>query len=50
MIFDWAVTEGLKIIGMNRRKLSLEDIFVKITSDENTTENTGKVEAHNDSP
>ncbi|MDR0598559.1 MAG: ATP-binding cassette domain-containing protein [Treponema sp.] len=33
-IFDWAVAEGLKILGMNRRKLSLEDIFVKLTSDD----------------
>jgi ABC-2 type transport system ATP-binding protein len=33
-IFDWAVAEGLKILSMNRRKLSLEDIFVKLTSDE----------------
>ena len=33
-IFDWAVAEELKIIGMNRHKLSLEDIFVKLTSDE----------------
>ncbi|MDR2181829.1 MAG: ATP-binding cassette domain-containing protein, partial [Treponema sp.] len=33
-IFDWAVREDLKILGMNRRKLSLEDIFVKLTGDE----------------
>jgi ABC-2 type transport system ATP-binding protein len=33
-IFDWAVAEGLKILGMNRRKLSLEDIFVKLTREE----------------
>jgi ABC-2 type transport system ATP-binding protein len=33
-IFDWAVAQGLKILGMNRRKLSIEDIFVKLTSDE----------------
>jgi ABC-2 type transport system ATP-binding protein len=33
-IFDWAVAEGLKILGMNRKKLSLEDIFVQLTSDE----------------
>jgi len=33
-IFDWAVAENLKIVGMNRRKLSLEDIFVKLTSEE----------------
>jgi ABC-2 type transport system ATP-binding protein len=30
-IFDWAVAEGLKILSMNRRKLSLEDIFVQLT-------------------
>jgi ABC-2 type transport system ATP-binding protein len=36
-IFDWAVAEELKIIGMNRRRLSLEDIFVKLTSDEGTS-------------
>ncbi|MDR1319562.1 MAG: ATP-binding cassette domain-containing protein [Treponema sp.] len=33
-IFDWAVGGGLKILGMNRKKLSLEDIFVKRTSEE----------------
>jgi ABC-2 type transport system ATP-binding protein len=33
-IFDRAVAEELKILGMNRRKLSLEDIFVKLTGDE----------------
>jgi ABC-2 type transport system ATP-binding protein len=33
MIFDWAVSGGMKIIGMNRKKLSLEDIFVSLTSD-----------------
>ncbi|MDR1931131.1 MAG: ATP-binding cassette domain-containing protein [Treponema sp.] len=33
-IFDWAVAEGLKILSMNRRRLSLEDIFVKLTRDE----------------
>jgi ABC-2 type transport system ATP-binding protein len=32
-IFDWAVSNGLKIIGMNRKKLSLEDIFVSLTSE-----------------
>jgi ABC-2 type transport system ATP-binding protein len=34
MIFDWAVSQGYKIIGMTRKKLSLEDIFVKLTSEE----------------
>jgi ABC-2 type transport system ATP-binding protein len=33
-IFDWAVAEGLKILSMNRRLLSLEDIFVKLTSED----------------
>ncbi|MDR2476472.1 MAG: ATP-binding cassette domain-containing protein [Treponema sp.] len=33
-IFDWAVSGGFKIFGMNRKKLSLEDIFVKLTADE----------------
>jgi ABC-2 type transport system ATP-binding protein len=32
-IFDWAVSEGLKILGMNRKKLSMEDIFVKLTNE-----------------
>ena len=38
-IFDWAVAEELKILSMNRHKLSLEDIFVKLTKEE-----------HNDNP
>ncbi|MDR3130267.1 MAG: ATP-binding cassette domain-containing protein [Treponema sp.] len=33
-IFDWAVSEGLKLLMMNRKKLSLEDIFVKLTGEE----------------
>ena len=32
-LFDWAVSQSYKIIGMNRKKLSLEDIFVKLTSE-----------------
>jgi ABC-2 type transport system ATP-binding protein len=32
-IFDWAVAEGLKILRMERKKLSLEDIFVKLTGE-----------------
>jgi ABC-2 type transport system ATP-binding protein len=35
MIFDWAVANGMKIINMNRKKISLEDVFVKLTSDSN---------------
>ncbi|MCL2211354.1 MAG: ABC transporter ATP-binding protein [Treponema sp.] len=33
-IFDWAVTQNLKILGMNRKKISIEDIFVKLTREE----------------
>jgi ABC-2 type transport system ATP-binding protein len=33
-IFDWAVSQGFKIVMMNRRKLSVEDIFVKLTGEE----------------
>jgi len=33
-IFDWAVGSCLKILEMNRKKISIEDIFVKLTSDE----------------
>jgi len=35
-LFDWAVENGFRIISMNRKKLSLEDIFVKLTSDAQT--------------
>jgi ABC-2 type transport system ATP-binding protein len=31
-IFDWAVREGFKILMMNRRSFSLEDIFVHLTA------------------
>jgi ABC-2 type transport system ATP-binding protein len=37
-IFDWAVAEKLKITMMTRRTLSLEDIFVKLTSEPLTKE------------
>ena len=33
LLFDWAVSQGCKIVGMNRKKLSLEDIFVKLTNE-----------------
>ncbi|MDR0316472.1 MAG: ATP-binding cassette domain-containing protein [Treponema sp.] len=36
-IFDWAVAEGLKILGMSRKRLSLEDIFVKLTAEERSS-------------
>jgi ABC-2 type transport system ATP-binding protein len=32
-IFDWAVSNHFKILGMSRKKLSLEDIFVKLTAE-----------------
>ena len=37
-IFDWAVAGGLKILGMSRKKLSLEDIFVQLTTEEHNNE------------
>jgi ABC-2 type transport system ATP-binding protein len=43
-IFDWAVREELKILMMNRRSLSLEDIFVQLTSGEHLTKNEGGAE------
>jgi ABC-2 type transport system ATP-binding protein len=33
-IFDWAVSKNLKLLEMNRKKISIEDIFVKLTGDE----------------
>jgi len=36
-IFDWAVSKNLKILEMNRKKISIEDIFVKLTGDETRT-------------
>ena len=33
-IFDWAVSRGFKILEMNRKKLSIEDIFVRLTNEE----------------
>ena len=38
LIFDWAVSQGYKILGMSRKKLSLEDIFVKLTHEPLTHE------------
>jgi ABC-2 type transport system ATP-binding protein len=34
-IFDWAVAESLKILSMSQKKISLEDIFVTLTSEKN---------------
>ncbi|MDR2510508.1 MAG: ATP-binding cassette domain-containing protein [Spirochaetaceae bacterium] len=32
-IFDWAVAGGYKILSMQQKKMSLEDIFVRLTSE-----------------
>ena len=37
-LFDWVVSQGWKIIEMNRKKPSLEDIFVRLTNDALTGE------------
>ena len=37
LIFNWAVGRGYKIIEMARKKISLEDIFVKLTTEESET-------------
>jgi ABC-2 type transport system ATP-binding protein len=33
LVFDWAVSNGIKILELERRRLSLEEIFVKLTSE-----------------
>ena len=43
-IFDWAVAEGCKILGMSRKKLSLEDIFVSLTSEESRSGKKGSTQ------
>jgi len=32
-VFDWAVSNGFKLLELERRRLSLEEIFVKLTSE-----------------
>ena len=32
-VADWAVASGLKVLELERRRLSLEEIFVKLTSE-----------------
>jgi ABC-2 type transport system ATP-binding protein len=36
ILFDWAVATGIKILEMRRERLSLEEIFVKLTKEEKT--------------
>jgi ABC-2 type transport system ATP-binding protein len=33
ILFDWAVANDLKLLELERRRLSLEEIFVKLTSE-----------------
>jgi ABC-2 type transport system ATP-binding protein len=33
-VFDWAVSSGAKILEMRRERLSMEDIFVRLTTEE----------------
>jgi ABC-2 type transport system ATP-binding protein len=33
LVFDWAVANGIKLLELERRRLSLEEIFVKLTSE-----------------
>jgi ABC-2 type transport system ATP-binding protein len=33
LVFDWAVSKGIKLLELERRRLSLEEIFVKLTSE-----------------
>jgi ABC-2 type transport system ATP-binding protein len=49
-IFDWAVAEGLKILSMNRRKFSLEDIFVRLTESQQLTESPRPDETRAEDP
>ncbi|MCL2185589.1 MAG: ATP-binding cassette domain-containing protein [Treponema sp.] len=47
LIFDWAVNNNLKILEMNRKKLSIEDIFVKLTSERLMDEREKKLQGEN---
>ena len=42
-IFDWAVAEGNKILGMRNMTLSLEDIFVSLTSEDGHRDSDGGI-------
>jgi ABC-2 type transport system ATP-binding protein len=46
-IFDWAVSQNLKILGMSRKKISIEDIFVKLTGQEEKKQNNDKKKERN---
>ena len=38
MIFDWAVAGHIKILSMNKKTMSIEDIFVKLTNEDGAQE------------
>ena len=38
-VFDWAITKGYKILAMVPQRLSLEDIFIKLTGEESENVN-----------
>jgi ABC-2 type transport system ATP-binding protein len=44
-IFDWAAARGFKILRMNRKRLSLEDIFVKLTNEVSNTVHNSKTDS-----
>jgi ABC-2 type transport system ATP-binding protein len=33
LIFDWAVSEGFKLVGLERKRYSLEDVFISLTTE-----------------
>jgi ABC-2 type transport system ATP-binding protein len=44
IIFDWAVDHGVKLVGLERKRYSLEDIFIRLTTQESETTETGSEE------
>ncbi len=37
LIFDWAVEQGFKLVGLERKRYSLEDIFISLTAEEQSS-------------
>jgi hypothetical protein len=37
-VFDWAVSHGYKLLSLERKRYSLEDIFIRLTTQEPTGE------------
>lgn len=42
VIFDWAVSEGFKLTGLERKRYSLEDIFISLTTGETAQATEGE--------